>query len=70
MSALTLLLNLFLILCPQVRFLLSWMFADRSADDSLERGSGFALLRSILTRRLVVPEVYDTMGWVQELMVK
>ena len=54
----------------QLRFLLTWLFADRHADDSADRQNAFALLRAILGRRLVVPEVYDVMNWVQELMVK
>jgi U3 small nucleolar RNA-associated protein 20 len=56
--------------CLQLRFLLSWLFADRGADDAADRGPAFALLRAILGRRLVVPEVYDVMNWVQGLMVK
>uniref|UniRef100_A0A7S3R808 U3 small nucleolar RNA-associated protein 20 domain-containing protein n=1 Tax=Dunaliella tertiolecta TaxID=3047 RepID=A0A7S3R808_DUNTE len=54
----------------QLRFLLSWLFSDRSAEDSSEVGPAFALLRAILGRRLVVPEVYDVMNWVQGLMVR
>jgi U3 small nucleolar RNA-associated protein 20 len=54
----------------QLRFLLSWLFSDRGAEDSSEVGPAFALLRAILGRRLVVPEVYDVMTWVQDLMVK
>ncbi len=54
----------------QVRFLLTWLFAERHADQALERGPGFGLLRAILSRKLVVPEVYDVMNWVQQLMVK
>jgi hypothetical protein len=43
-----------------VQFLLKWLFSDRKADDSTDRGAAFALLRAILGRRLVVPEVGDT----------
>ena len=54
----------------QVRFLLSWLFSERHADEALERGPGFSLLRAVLDRRLLVPEVYDVMNWVQQIMVK
>ncbi|GFH23333.1 uncharacterized protein HaLaN_20932, partial [Haematococcus lacustris] len=54
----------------QLRHLLTWLFADRNADSSTDRGAAFALLRAVLGRRLVVPEVYDIMAWVQSLMVQ
>ncbi|KAL6760906.1 armadillo-type protein [Haematococcus lacustris] len=54
----------------QLRHLLTWLFADRNADSSTDRGAAFALLRAVLGRRLVVPEVYDVMAWVQSLMVQ
>lgn len=54
----------------QVRFLLGWLFADRHADDSPGRQNAFALLRAVLSRKIVVPEVYDVMEWVQEVMVR
>jgi hypothetical protein len=47
----------------QLRFLLTWAFTD------LEEGGGgghaFHLLRAILSRKLVLPEVYDLMNRVQ-----
>ena len=46
------------------------MFADRHSDDSPGRQNAFALLRAVLSRKIVVPEVYDVMEWVQEVMVK
>ena len=52
------------------RFLLGWLFADRHADDSPGRQNAFMLLRAVLSRKIVVPEVYDVMEWVQEVMVK
>ena len=52
------------------RFLLGWLFADRHSDDSPGRQNAFVLLRAVLSRKIVVPEVYDVMDWVQEVMVK
>jgi U3 small nucleolar RNA-associated protein 20 len=57
-------------LCHVHRFLLGWLFSDRHADDSPGRQNAFALLRAVLGRKIVVPEVYDVMEWVQEVMVK
>ena len=53
---------------PKRRFLLTWAFADLEA--SADRPATFALLRAMLGRRLVAPEVYDLMGRVQELVVQ
>lgn len=47
----------------QVRFLLKWTFVD--LEDSSDRQTAFGLLRAILGRKLVVPEVYDIMIRVQ-----
>jgi U3 small nucleolar RNA-associated protein 20 len=44
----------------QLRFLLRWTAVDM--EDSAEVQTGFALLRAILGRRVVVPEVYDVMA--------
>ena len=52
----------------QVQYLLKWTFAD--LEESADRQTAFALLRAVLARRLVVPEVYDVMKRVQEVMVK
>ncbi len=54
----------------QVRFLIGWLFADRHSEDSPGRQNAFALLRAVLARKIVVPEVYDVMEWVQEVLVK
>ena len=51
----------------QVRFLLKWGFEDLGEAGS--QPSAFALLRALLGRRLVVPEVYDVMERVQAIMV-
>jgi U3 small nucleolar RNA-associated protein 20 len=52
----------------QLRFLLGWAFTD--LEESAERQTAFTLLRAILARKLVLPEVYDLMNRVQELMVQ
>lgn len=52
----------------QLRFLLGWAFTD--LEESAERQTAFALLRAILSRKIVLPEVYDLMNKVQELMVR
>ncbi len=60
------------LLCPQpttgqLRFLLGWAFADVEAAAS--RVAAFGLLKAVIGRRLVVPEVYDLMSRVQALMI-
>ncbi|KAL4860053.1 Small subunit processome component 20 [Chlorella vulgaris] len=52
----------------QLRFLVTWAFAD--LEESAGRQNAFHLLRAILSRKLVLPEVYDLMNRVQELMVQ
>lgn len=52
----------------ELRFLLKWAFGDVEASRS--RVSAFALLKAVVSRKLVVPEVYDLMERVQELMIK
>ena len=52
----------------QLRFLLGWAFADVEA--AANRVAAFGLLKAVIARKLVVPEVYDLMGRVQQLMVK
>ncbi|CAG9460436.1 unnamed protein product [Pedinophyceae sp. YPF-701] len=51
-----------------IRFVLSWAFTD--LEDSETRVGLFSLLRAVIARNVVVPEVYDVVGRVQELMVK
>ncbi len=53
----------------QLRFLLRWTATDLD-DISVDRQSALQLLRAVLGRKLVVPEVYDAMKRVQEVMVK
>lgn len=52
----------------QLRFLLGWAFTD--LEESAQRQTAFTLLRAILARKLVLPEVYDLMERVQQLMVR
>lgn len=65
----------FLRVCPewapakgQLRFLVTWAFTDIEAAAAAV--GGFTLLRSIIKRRLLLPEVYDVMSRVQDLMIK
>jgi len=52
----------------QLRFLLGWAYADAAA--AAARPAALGLLRAVLARRLVLPEVYDLMGRVQDAMVQ
>ncbi|KAK9845304.1 hypothetical protein WJX81_002986 [Elliptochloris bilobata] len=52
----------------QLRFLLGWAYADAAA--AAARPAAFGLLRAVLARRLVLPEVYDLMARVQSAMVQ
>lgn len=52
----------------ELRFLLKWAFADVEAARS--KAAPFNLLKAVIARRLVVPEVYDLMDRVQELLIK
>ena len=52
----------------ELRFLLKWAFGDVEAARS--KAAPFNLLKAVITRRLVVPEVYDLIDRVQELMIK
>ncbi len=52
----------------ELRFLLKWAFGDVEAARS--KAAPFNLLKAVITRRLVVPEVYDLMDRVQELLIK
>lgn len=53
----------------QLRFLLKWIGSDLD-NAAAERQAALTLLRAVLGRKLVVPEVYDVMNKVQELMIK
>lgn len=47
----------------QLRFLVTWAFAD--LEETAGRQNAFHLLKAILARKLVLPEVYDLMNRVQ-----
>ncbi|KAG2487780.1 hypothetical protein HYH03_013624 [Edaphochlamys debaryana] len=51
-----------------LRFLLGWAFEDLGEAGAAP--TAFALLRALLGRRVVVPEVYDVMDRVQQIMVR
>lgn len=53
----------------QLRFLLRWVATDLSAAAS-DKGAAFGLLRAVLGRKLMAPEVYDAMDKVQEVMIR
>jgi len=53
----------------QMRFLLRWVSTDLAGAPT-EGGAAFGLLRAVLGRKLMVPEVYDAMDRVQEVMIK
>jgi U3 small nucleolar RNA-associated protein 20 len=53
----------------QLRFLLRWVATDLDGAPA-ENGAAFGLLRAVLGRKLMVPEVYDAMDKVQEVMIK
>ena len=65
----------FLRTCPewapstaQLQLLISWSLSD--VEEAAAQNAAFALLRGVIKRRLVVPEVYDVMGKVEDLMIK
>lgn len=51
-----------------MKFLLSWAFSDLGS--SSEKQGAFTLLKAIVRKKIVLPEVYDVMNSVQELMIK
>lgn len=69
------LLSAFLRACPewapttdQLRFLVSWTLSD--VEEAAAQVAAFSLLRGVIKRRLVVPEVYDVMSKVEDLMIR
>ncbi|GIL90429.1 hypothetical protein Vretifemale_18038, partial [Volvox reticuliferus] len=52
----------------QLRYLLRWAFQD--LGEAGAQPTAFALLRALLSRRVIVPEVYDVMDRVQQIMVR
>ncbi len=54
---------------PQhMKFLLTWAFSELGS--SSEKQGAFTLLKAIVRKKIVLPEVYDVMNSVQELMIK
>lgn len=53
---------------PQLQFLITWALSD--IEEAAAHVAAFALLRGVIKRRLVVPEVYDVVGKVEDLMVR
>ena len=52
----------------QLRFLVRWGLAD--VEDASQHAGPFQLLRGVIARQIVIPEVYDVMRNVQDLMVR
>ena len=52
----------------QLRFLVTWSLSN--IEETASNVAAFNLLRAIITRKLVIPEIYDVMSKVEELMVK
>ena len=52
----------------QLRFLVRWGLAD--VEDASQHAGPFQLLRGVIARQIVIPEVYDVMKNVQDLMVR
>lgn len=51
-----------------MKFLLTWAFSELGS--SSEKQGAFTLLKAIVKKKIVLPEVYDVMNAVQELMIK
>ena len=51
-----------------LKFVLNWAFTD--LEESAQEQNAFSLLRAIIGRRLIAPEIYDLMERVQELMIR
>ncbi len=65
----------FLRTCPdwaptvaQLQFLITWSLSD--IEEAAQQNAAFSLLRGVVKRKLVVPEVYDVMSKVEDLMVR
>lgn len=65
----------FLRTCPdwapttvQLQFLITWSLSD--VEEAAQQNAAFALLRGVVKRRLVVPEVFDVMSKVEDLMIR
>lgn len=52
----------------EMRFLLQWAFSELAS--SSEKQGAFILLKAIVAKKVVLPEVYDVVSSVQELLIK
>ncbi|KAI8107974.1 hypothetical protein M9434_006006 [Picochlorum sp. BPE23] len=52
----------------EMRFLLEWAFSELAS--SSEKQGAFVLLKAIVAKKVVLPEVYDVITAVQELLIK
>ena len=52
----------------QLQFLITWSLSD--VEEAAQQNAAFALLRGVVKRRFVVPEVYDVMSKVEDLMIR
>ena len=54
--------------CVQLRFLVQWGLGG--LEEAASHTGAFTLLRGILGRGIVLPEVYDVMTRVEQLMIR
>lgn len=54
--------------CMQLRYLVRWGLGD--VEEACQHAAPFQLLRAVIARQIVLPEVYDAMRQVQSLMVR
>lgn len=52
----------------QLRFLVTWSLSD--IEEAASQVAAFNLLRAIISRKLVIPEVYDVMNNVEDIMIR
>lgn len=52
----------------QLRFLITWALSD--VEVAAAGVGAFTLLRSVIKRKLLLPEVYDVMSKVQDLVIR
>ncbi len=52
----------------QLRFLVQWGLGE--LEEAASHTGAFTLLRAILGRGIVLPEVYDVMGRIEQLMIR
>ena len=52
----------------QLRFLVQWGLGE--LEEAVSHTGAFTLLRAIIGRRIVLPEVYDVVSRIQECMIR